>query len=121
MSKKILFETLTKYLLYFNVIFILGYTFFVLMDSVWSGPATDLLIYKLSKYFILSFVIAVAMVIYYVITKNASKINIANITILVLLCIAEFVIYNSRLHPIHPIAYTYYIISFVICMGKVFN
>ena len=53
MSKKSFIEIATKNLLYFNVIFILGYTFFVLMDSVWSGSATDLFIYKLSKYFIL--------------------------------------------------------------------
>ena len=120
-SKKILFEIATKYLLYFNVIFILGYTVFVFMDSVWSNAAASLFMHKLMKYFILSFVIAGAMIVYYLITKNASKINIANIIILVLLCIAEFTIYNSKLYPMHYIVYVYYIISFVICMGKVFN
>lgn len=120
-SKKILFEIATKYLLYFNVIFILGYTVFVFMDSVWSNAAANLFMHKLMKYFILSFVIAGAMIVYYLITKNASKINIANIIILVLLCIAEFTIYNSKLYPMHYIVYVYYIISFVICMGKVFN
>ena len=121
MSKKILFEIATKYLLYFNVIFILGYTIFVFMDSVWSKAAASLFTHKLLKYFILAFVIAGAMVIYYLITKNASKINITNIIILVLLCIAEFAICNSKLYPMHYIVYVYYIISFVICMGKVFN
>lgn len=120
-SKKILFEIATKYLLYFNVIFILGYTVFVFMDSVWSNAATNLFMHKLMKYFILSFVIAGAMIVYYIITKNASKINIANIIILVLLCIAEFTIYDSKLYPMHYIVYVYYIISFVICMGKFFN
>lgn len=120
-SKKILFEIATKYLLYFNVIFILGYTVFVFMDSVWSNASANLFTHKLMKYFILSFVIAGAMVVYYIITKNASKINTANIIILLLLCIAEFTIYNSKLYPMHYIVYVYYIISFVICTGKVFN
>ena len=121
MNKRIFFEIASKYLLYFNVIFILGYTIFVFMDSVWSKVAASLFTHELLKYFILAFVIAGAMVIYYLITKNESKINIANIIIVILLCIAEFAIYNSKLYPMHYIVYVYYVISFVICIGKVFN
>ena len=61
-SKKILFEIATKYLLYFNVIFILGYTVFVFMDSVWSNAAASLFMHKFMKYFILSFVICMGKV-----------------------------------------------------------